>query len=145
MTHQEQRFASKVDRWYILLMVAVLALGGILAVEAVSTGRLWAVVILFVPIGLLIWNLVSTYYVVTEESLLVRCLLFRTTVLLASVRMLRASRDLRAAPALSMDRIEVLYEDGSVLVSPKDEAAFMQAIRARVPSVMIEGLPRNPG
>jgi hypothetical protein len=104
-------------------------------------GRLWAVAILFVPISLLIWNLVSTHYVVTEDSLLVRCLLFRKTVVLASVRTLRASRDLRASPALSMDRIEVLYDDGSVLVSPKDKTAFIRAIRARAPSVMIEELP----
>jgi PH (Pleckstrin Homology) domain-containing protein len=42
--------------------------------------------------------------------------------------------------ALLLDRIEVLYDYESVLVSPKDKRAFVQAIRAHQPSVEIEEL-----
>ena len=42
---------------------------------------------------------------------------------------------------LSLDRIEVMSDNGSVLVSPKDKTAFIQAIRARKPSVVVEELP----
>ena len=124
-----------------LLMAAVGALSGIVAVPAVLAGRWWIVAALVAPLGLMMWNLLSTYYVVSGDALSVRCLLIRKTVPLASVTMLRASRDFRSSPALSLDRIEVLYGNDSVLVSPKEKTAFIRALRARKPSIAIEELP----
>ena len=122
-------------------MAAVLVLSGSVTVSAALAGRWWTVPLLVAPLGLMTWTLLSTYYVVSSDSLSVRCLLLRTTVPLASVTMLRASRDLRSSPALSLDRIEVLYDNGSVLVSPKDKTAFVRAIRLRKPSIVVDELP----
>jgi hypothetical protein len=141
MAQEEQRFSSKVDAWYFLLMAAVLILGSGAAAPAVVAGRWWiAVVVVVAPVGLLTWNLLTTYYVVSRDTLSVHCLLLRKTVPLASVTTLRGSRDFRSSPALSRDRIEVLYDNDSVLVSPKDRTAFIRAIRAGQPSVAIEEL-----
>jgi hypothetical protein len=141
VAEHEQRFSSKVDWWYFLLMAAVGALSGIVAVPAAVAGRWWTVAALVAPVGLMMWNLLSTYYVVSGDALSVRCLLIRKTVPLASVTTLRASRDVRSSPALSLDRIEVLFDNDSVLVSPKEKTAFIRALRDRKPSIAIEELP----
>jgi hypothetical protein len=91
----EQRFSSKVDWWYFLLMAGVLVATAIVAAPAVFAGRWWTVVVLVVPLGLLTWNLLSTSYLVRGDALSVRCLLLRKTVPLASVTALKASRDFR--------------------------------------------------
>ena len=142
MAPHEQRFSSKVDWWYFALMAAV-ALSLAVAAPAVVADRWWMAVVLASPLALLIWNLLSTSYVVSGDTLTVRCLLLRKTVCLAAVTRLRASRDIRSSPALSLDRIEVLYGNDSVLVSPKDKAAFVNALRARKPSIVVEDLPEG--
>ena len=140
MVQHEERFSSKVDWWYFAVM-APGALSLAAAAPAVITGSWFIVIVVAAPLGLMVWNLLSTYYVVSGDTLTVRCLLLRKTVPLASVTRLRASRDIRSSPALSLDRIEVLFGDDSVLVSPKDKVAFIHALRARKPSIAVEELP----
>jgi len=141
---QGQRFKSKVDWWYFGLMAAVLVISGMGAVPIVHSARWWIMPFLTIPLGLMVWNYFSTYYVISGDVLLVRCLLLRRTILLTSVTRLRASRDSQSAPALSLDRIEVLTKGESVLVSPKDKAAFVRAIRRAQPSVAVDALLDSP-
>ncbi len=137
---EEQRFESKVDTWYFVVMAGVLLLSGFIAVPAMLAGKWWTGIFLGAGPALLIWNWRSTSYVVSSDTLAVRCLLLRKKIPLATVTALRASRDLRSSPALSLDRIEVLSSGASVLVSPKDKAAFIRAIRRAQPAVIVEGL-----
>lgn len=119
-------------------MAAVLAASAFSAVPAALAGRWWGFAVLVLPFALMTWNLLSTQYVVSADTLAVRCMLFRKTVPLSSVTMLRGSRDFRSSPALSLDRIEVLAGGDSVLVSPREREAFVEAIRSRQPSVVVE-------
>ncbi len=138
-----QRFASRVDGWYFLVMAGVLAASAYAAVPAALAGHWWAFVLLVAPFGLMTWNLLSTSYVVGADTLSVRCMLCRKSIPLSSITRLRGSRDFRSSPALSLDRIEVLAGTDSVLVSPSDQQDFVEAIRSRQPSVVIEDLPRR--
>lgn len=46
-----------------------------------------------------------------------------------------------SSPALSLDRIEIRTDRGLwLMVSPADKVAFVAAIQARVPGVVLEGL-----
>jgi hypothetical protein len=121
-------------------MALVIMATGTAATPVMLAGRWWIVAILLTPIALLVWNLLSTSYVIAGDALSVRCLLFRRTIPLALVTKLRASRDVRASPALSLDRLEVVYGTQSVLISPKDKRGFIHAIRAHQPSIDVEGL-----
>jgi hypothetical protein len=44
-----------------------------------------------------------------------------------------------SAPALSLDRLEVSGAFGSVVVSPDDKVAFVQALKRIAPQMQIEG------
>ena len=44
-----------------------------------------------------------------------------------------------SAPALSLDRIEITYKGGSIVISPKDKDRFYYAIQERVPALKTDG------
>jgi hypothetical protein len=52
---------------------------------------------------------------------------------------------MRSSPALSLTRIEVVHKTGSVLVSPKDRAAFIRAIKRVQPTLVLEGVLESAG
>jgi hypothetical protein len=72
-------------------MAAVLVIAVVVAAPAAQAGS-----VAVAPLVLMTWNLLSTPYLVSGDTLSVRCLLLRTTVPLAAVTKLRASRDFRS-------------------------------------------------
>jgi len=138
------RFESKVDTWLVAVLVASFALPVGLAVWHVTSSGLdrqaIALLLAVVPSALLVgFVFKNTYYVVTDEAIVANCL-FRRTVPLASVRSLRPTRNPISSPALSLDRIEIVSDSsGSLLVSPKDRHAFVNAIVTRAPQTAVEG------
>jgi hypothetical protein len=131
------RFASKVDRW----VIAVLALPlGSSAIGAATSGMplTWLVPALMTAgmLPLLLW----TEYELTSSTLRIRCGFFRTSVPLAAIEKVQPSRSALSAPALSLDRLDVQYRGGRVLISPRDRAGFIAALRQRAPHVEMVGL-----
>jgi hypothetical protein len=141
---ESQRFESKVDLWLVAVIVASFALPVVLAISnAMRSGLSGAALMLLigvVPPALLVGFVFrNTYYVVTDEAIIANCL-FRRTMPLASVTSLRPTRNPLSAPALSLDRIEILSGSGSrLLVSPKDRDAFVRAVVSRAPRTALEG------
>ena len=79
-----------------------------------------------------------TYYTVSDDLIRIRCGFYKQTVALQSVRKLSASRDIISAPALSLDRIEIMYHKfDTVLVSPEDQAGFVSCILQINPDIEI--------
>ena len=138
------RFESKVDTWLVVVLVASFALPVGLAVWHVASSGLdrqaVSLLLAIVPSAFLVgFVFKNTYYVVTDEAIVTNCL-FRRTVPLASVRSLRPSRNPISSPALSLDRIEIVSDSsGSLLVSPKDRDAFVNAVVTRAPQTAVEG------
>jgi len=64
----------------------------------------------------------------------------RRAIPLRSIRRLGASRNPAAAAALSLRRIEVEFEGGSLLISPRDFQRFVRSVTARQPAVDTTGL-----
>ena len=136
-------FRSKIDTWLLLLVAGVLAAAWLQPVR-----RLWAdrpvdwldVIGPLLATAVVAWVFRSTYYVVTTDSLIVRAGPIRRTIPLGSVQRLRATHNPLSSPALSLDRIEVTYDSGRVLVSPEDKRGFVRAVIARSPAVKLEGL-----
>jgi hypothetical protein len=138
-----RRFASKIDWWLALLLIAPVVLIG--ALVATGLNDPWMLVVTLAPPALAMWILGSTYYVVTEEALLVRSGPFRWTIPLASIRSLSATRNPLSSPALSLDRIAIEHTNGRLMVSPRGRAAFVRAVVALAPSVRVSGLPGTTG
>ncbi|WP_261869951.1 PH domain-containing protein [Psychrobacter sp. JCM 18901] len=48
------------------------------------------------------------------------------------------TRSMSSAPALSLDRIKIVYKNEEILISPKDKLRFYREIQARNPSIAID-------
>jgi hypothetical protein len=138
------RFRSEIG-WPFLVIYAVLfwRLGWPL-VRALFTGAPVSgapVVAATLALAFPVYLAATTRYVITQESLIVGCGPFRSTIALRAIQKLRASGSLLASPALSLNRIEVLASPGPyVLISPADRAVFLRELLARAPHVQLEGL-----
>ena len=140
MASDEQRFVSEVDAFIGGVFVVAIALSSGAAIVSALAGRWWLAGVVLLPAALVIANWLSTSYVISSDTLTIRCLSFRWTIPLTTITALRASSDVRSSPALSRNRIEIVYKTGSVLVSPRDRQAFIRAIRRGQPTVAVEGV-----
>lgn len=128
-------FESKVDWWYYATMVVALAIvvGAAIAVSKAGgrLGLLPAVLPGIIAIGIPLWLLFSTRYVVTADKLLVNAAWINLEIARADIRSITPARQgrSRSSPALSLDRLEIRYGNGeTVLVSPKDKQGFLVAL-----------------
>jgi hypothetical protein len=126
------RFRSKID-----LRLAATHLFGIVVSGTVAIGLLLQkglaslAVIPLLATGLLLWLLIDTSYRVTETDVIVHSGPFRTAVPIASICAVRATRTVHSAPALSLDRLELVHAGGALVISPADKAGFIRALRER--------------
>ena len=134
------RFRSKVDSWFIGVVLFVVLVPLSIVVSVVAAGDGWRallvpVVIMVVGAGLPLWMLADTSYTITDDELLVRCGPVRRRVPLGAITALTPTRTLLSSPALSLDRIEVCAGSHSVVVSPLDKQGFAAAIQRAIPTV----------
>ena len=132
------KYPSKQDWWIILLawipLVATIGLGLFTMVEKASTLSEQILVFascIVVPLFFL-WMMMTTYYLIEEKNLVIRFGPFKKTVPLASITSIRKTRNPMSSPAMSLKRIEILYNRyDMVLISPKDRDAFIQVLSER--------------
>lgn len=129
------RFRSKIDGWYIPIMV-ISFVGLIVALGSVMLSPMpWYLrVIVTVAIVAIMYLLVAisrnTYYEIHGADLLVRSGPLKWTVPIAEIREITPSRNILSAPALSLDRLKIRFgKRAFVLVSPEDKDGFLRAIR----------------
>ena len=94
--------------------------------------RAWpAVLIMGVLILVLIHTYFNTYYTIAGNELKVRYgFIINKTIDIGSIKKVVPTRDMRSAPALSTDRVEIFYnQNDSVLISPEDQAEFIERLK----------------
>ena len=95
--------------------------------------RAWpAVLIMGILILVLIYTYFNTYYTIGGNELKVRYgFIINKTIDIGSIKKVVSTRDMRSAPALSTDRVEIFYnQNDSVLISPEDQAEFIERLKA---------------
>lgn len=134
------RFRSKVDALLVVPAVAGLGLPLLLVIGGLAEGRPPAGAVIPVILLIAIAPLFLISYQITDDEIIVRQGWLRWRMRLERIQVLKATRQMWSAPALSLDRIEIRTDRGLwLMVSPADKAAFVAAIRARVPAVKLEG------
>jgi Bacterial PH domain len=140
-------FRSKVDRK--LQVIGLIA--PIVALIAIGTTARGGRELLLLPAlltalaaALTVWIVLSTYYEFTRDLLVAHCGPFSWRIPLESISSVRESRSVRSGPALSMDRLEITWGEGCVLlISPADKPGFLAALHARAPHTMSPAAARR--
>ena len=147
MDADELTFSSKVDAWiptFVLLSVLAAPVIVFLApAKRPVTPATWMIMAgagTF-TLALVGWMFTTTAYVISGPDLRLKSGPVRMTVPIAAITRISRGSIVGAAVALSLSRIEIQYgRFQSVLISPKDPRAFIQAILTRAPNVVIEDL-----
>ncbi len=127
------RFNSEVDSLFYIALIACIA-GAAVAIapslQAPSLSEYFSAGLMVLVVAVLpVWLLLTTYYVVEGDSLKVHSGPFRWSIALHEIRSVMPSKSVLASPALSLDRLKIVYGDGRrILVSPKNRDAFLTAI-----------------
>jgi hypothetical protein len=112
-------------------------------VPMLSRGISFSGIVAVAALAFWVWLVASTSYVITDDQLVVRSGPVRRALDLTSIRAVRPTGSVLSAPALSMDRIEVVSASGAaVVISPADQPRFVREIAARAPDAVMEGFTR---
>lgn len=139
-----ERFPSKRDTWLAVVLLAALGISCLsltasLLVPEPDPGLKWVLGILIASALFVVWVWTTTYYVLTSSELLVRSGPFRWRVPLADIREIKPTRNPLSSPALSLDRLEVRYRHGMLLISPADKDGFLRSLVSRAPHLDLQG------
>ena len=78
----------------------------------------------------------STYYRIDGGTLRIHSSFLTWRVPIADIRSITPTRSGQSSPALSLDRLRIEYGSRAVLVSPDDARRFIEALRAKNPSIV---------
>lgn len=127
-------YPSRVD-WWLVVIFAAPSLGavGLGVFFATFSGWLAALVIIFgLSLGILTARLTfPCRYVLTDHMLVIQCGWDEDRIPLSRIRDAIPSRNLLAAPALSLRRIKIHLDQGFLLISPRDQEGFIADLNRR--------------
>ena len=130
-----EKFKSKIDIWIVLFLSAIF----VPITVKMAYDRTWGVFFMLLVIALIIHMFRTTYYVIEEKRLRIRSgFLVNILVDIQDIMRISETNNIMSSPALSFDRLEVLYNKfDSVMISPKEKARFIEAIKKVNPQVEI--------
>ena len=145
-------FTSKIDLWLAFL---ILGSGLLLILVPVwewiyndsSTTRILFISLLTIPGSILLLLIFfNIKYSLSEDELFVKNGFSTQSIPLKDITHIIPTNSMLSAPALSLDRIEIKYKGGNIVISPKDKEGFYHAVQQRVPALKIDdndGLIKN--
>jgi len=138
-------FPSKIDRWLAILVIGAMAIeAGIGLAIIIGQQRGWGVGLIMIGVALFIaWTFAQTFYVVQGPELLIRSGIFRWRIQLAEIEIIEPTRNPLSSPALSLDRLAIRFRRRGklrkIMISPLDQANFLDAVAANSPGFVREG------
>jgi hypothetical protein len=134
------KFRSKIDWWLLLIFIVITANIVIKIYEAnyhYSLASNFPHLIIYSLVIFLIWlPIFNTYYVVENGTLVIKSLVFRWKININDITQIEPTHNPLSSPALSLDRLKIYYmkngKIATVMISPKNKEAFLQAINKRL-------------
>lgn len=126
-------FRSAVDSWYYLMIIASALIIFFASIPLITTGSMigitMVIITALIAIGLPVWLLFSTKYIVTPQQLIIESGPFRWHIPRNEIHNIIPTRSFLSSPALSLDRLKIIHgTNRSILVSPADKQSFIKAL-----------------
>lgn len=132
-----EKFKSKISIGLVLFLVVVL--GGIL-LKLLYDG-VWSVsALIFFQILFIAHMFWTTFYSIENEKLQIKSgFLINFSIDIQQIKKISETNTLMSAPAISFDRLEILYNKfDTVVISPKEKVRFIEAIQKINPHVEVK-------
>jgi hypothetical protein len=125
-------YKSKIDWWLVLVILGVFGypiIDGILSEE-------YLVSLLFSVVLLVFYFLSKTIqYKIEDENLVI----WKTKIKIQSIRKIYKTRNPLSSPAMSLDRIAIVYNKfDEVLISPKEREEFIAELLKINPNIEVK-------
>ncbi|HEY6955248.1 MAG TPA: PH domain-containing protein [Flavisolibacter sp.] len=134
----KKTFKSKIDM--LLLLPVLLVLAGV-GVYVVLNGIIAGEIAVGVILLFILYTCLDTFYTFTNDNKLkIRSgVFYNREIYIKSIRKIRPTKNRRASPALSSDRLEISYNRyGRVVVSPNRKSEFIRDLKEVNPRIRIE-------
>ncbi len=118
-------YRSKIDTWLIVLLTIVF---GIPILNAIYN-QIWALLLIFLPVFLLIIYMFSTLkYIIDGDFLIIKFGFYtHSKININEIKSIEKSNNPLNSPASSLDRLSIKYNKyDEVLVSPKEKQNFIK-------------------
>ena len=98
--------------------------------EAGEPGMITSLILVMIGVvALMLWLLLGTHYTVDRGLIRIVSGPFRWKVRLDEIQSVEETRSPLSSPALSLDRLKIVYGNGRrIMVSPADKAGFLKSI-----------------
>ena len=131
----ETIYTSKIDTWLAVTLLFSMVICVFASYQLVKTGQLAAILaavpILAIGVGLPFWLVMTTTYSLNKDRLFIKTGPFKWVVPLEAITKITPSSSLLASPALSVDRLRIVYGNGSsVMISPRNKEQFISEIES---------------
>lgn len=129
-----KKFKSKVDRWILVLILAVIVVQLVAITAAINEagepGMITSLILVLIGVvALMIWLLLGTHYTVDRGYIRIVSGPFRWRVPIDEITAVSRTRNPLSSPALSLDRLSIRYgKRRRIMISPADQAGFLEAI-----------------
>ena len=138
-------FSSKIDLWLGLVLLGVSLLFILVPLwewryNNISISRMIFISLSTIPFAILTLVLFfNIKYTLLNDELLIKSGFSTHSIPLKDITHITPTNSTLSAPALSLDRIEITYNGGSTVISPKDKQDFYDALQERVPALKDDG------
>lgn len=125
-------YKSKIDWWLIVVVFIVFAY---LLLEGILSKDYFMFLVFFCFVGFVFLLFKSIKYEIDGKMLKI----WRTKIDIKSIRKIYRTNNPLSSPALSLDRIAVVYNKfDEVLISPKEREAFIQELLKINPDIEVK-------
>lgn len=133
----ERKFKSKIGTTLVITLVVVLV--PILIIIIKEGNSLPGLLILLGLIGFIVHLFVTTYYTVEGANLKIKSgFIVNINFDIKSIRKISETNSLLSSPAMSLDRLEIIYNKyDSVMISPKEKAEFIKTMLEINPTIEV--------
>ncbi|WP_354669032.1 PH domain-containing protein [Acinetobacter sp. XS-4] len=128
-------FNSKIDLWLIILLLTI-NLFFIFKTYYLEKNKSIKNNFKLLIITLLIWHpLFTTHYKIDKNILLVRSSIFSWRIPINNIKSIKETNTLASSPALSLDRITIIYENKkqikNIVISPTNKQEFIRYLNSK--------------
>lgn len=139
------RFNSKKDKWLTFLIWGVIIFPVFILMTSYISGDMGMtpfiiIALLFIILDIFVlWAWYTTYYVLEDDALIIKSGPIKKVVKYSSIQSLQKTSNPLSSPALSMQRIEIVYNRYQVtLVSPIHRDQFIAHLREMRPEIVLK-------